>query len=231
MNIFARELALILAEHNKGLSSLFSIHSSDVTIHSSKVTRLKRSLKEPITALLNAEELAMLQERIPLTDEEMRRLRAALLAETVHRVLAGRMSVDDAADVGDFLFQMLLHTDSTQMQDLRDRLLEETRGTYETLRGIIDEAPSPPSNPTEAYISTLLEPVAETYHQGVLWLELAHATPDHLAEQGYVAHARALLAAAHDLALHPPSQALNTAQQSEWLALIKAALEDCALLG
>src|SRR5436305_15101798 len=108
MNIFARELALILAAHGKELSSLFSIHSSDVTIHPSTVTRLKRSLKEPITVLLNAEQLSMLEEQLSLTDQEMRRLRAALLAETVHRVLAGRMAISGAEELANVLYHMLL---------------------------------------------------------------------------------------------------------------------------
>jgi len=231
MNIFARELALILAAHDKELSSLFSLHSPDVAIHPSTVTRLKRSLKEPITVLLNADQLSMLKERLALTDEEMRRLRAALLAETVHRVLAGRMAVGTAAELADILFQMLLNTDSTQMQDLRDRLLEETRGMRDRLRGVLDEMTSPPFRANEESISALLEPAAETYYQGLLWLELARTAPDYLAQRGYSAHARVLLAAAHDLALHAPSQALNTPQQSEWLILIEAALEDADLLG
>ncbi len=231
MNIFARELALVLAAHGKELSSLFSIHSPDIAIHPSTVTRLKRSLLEPITVLLNAEQLSMLQEQLSLTDEEMRRLRAALLSETVHRVLAGRMAVDAAAELAEVLFQMLLNTNSDQMQDLRDRLLEETRGMRDMLRGVLDEVSSPPLNANEESISALLEPAAETYHQGLLWLELARTAPDHLAQRGYSAHAGALLTAAHDLALHAPSQALNTPQQSEWLTLIEAALEDVDLLG
>src|SRR5205085_6784701 len=100
---------------------------------------------------------SMLEEQLSLTDQEMRRLRAALLAETVHRVLAGRMAISGAEELANVLYHMLLDTDSSQMQDLRDRLLEETRGMHDMLRGILDEVASTPADENEESISALLE--------------------------------------------------------------------------
>ncbi len=235
MNIFVRELILILATHKKKLSSLYSIHSANVAIPQEKVRRLQLTLEGPLQAssfTLNGEEIAMLQEQIPLTDEEVQRLRAALLAEGVRRLLTqpGRVNIDIAEELANMAFQMLLSSDGNQMQNLRDQLLEQVRGAQETLRGVIEkEAVS--SYQGDEQVSTLLEPAAEAYYQGVLWLELARARPDWLTRRGYAAHAKALLDAAHDLACYTPSQALHTPEQTTWLTLIETALEDVYLLG
>ncbi len=230
MNIFAHELDLILTAHKKTLSSLYSIRSPDVAIPPSTVDRLKETLQGQRSATLNAEQLLMLQERLSLTDEEMRRLRAALLAEAVRRLLADRLdSIDTADDLANKFFQMLLDTDSNQMQVWRDRLLEEVRGPQQT-RGIIENEEETSAQKQER-VSTLLEPAAEAYHQGMLWLEMARATSNWLARRGYVAHAKALLDIARNLARRAPSQALNTPEQATWLTLIETALEDADMLG
>lgn len=87
MNIFARELVLILDGHGKQLSNLYGLRLPDpyrpgqtIQIAPNKVTRLIRSLTEDITATLNAEELDALKGWAGLSDEEMRRLRAAAKA-------------------------------------------------------------------------------------------------------------------------------------------------------
>lgn len=235
MNIFVRELILILAAHEKKLSSLYSFHSSNIAIHQEKVRRLQRTLEGPLkesSFTLNGEEIAMLQEQVPLTDEEVRRLRAALLAESVRRLLTqpGRVSIDTAEELANIAFQMLLSTEGEQMQNLRDQLLEQVRSMQEALRDVIEEE-AISSDVGEEQVSTLLEPAAEAYYQGVLWLELARARPDWLSRRGYAAHAKALLEAARDLARYAPSRALNTPEQATWLTLIEAALEDVSLLG
>lgn len=229
MNIFAHELDVILISHKKTLSSLYTIRSPDVAIPPSTVDRLKETLQGQRSATLNVEQLAMLQERLSLTDEEMRRLRAALLAEGVRRLLADRLaSIDAADDLASKFFQMLLVADGDQMQTKRDRLLEEVRGPQLT-RGIIESEEE--TSQKQEQVSALLEPTAEAYHQGMLWLEMARATSNWLARRGYVAHAKALLETARNLARRAPSQALNTPEQASWLALIEAALEYADTLG
>jgi len=171
MNIFVRELIRILDVHKKKLSSLYTIHSSDVAIPPEKVRRLRHTLEGPLknsSFTLNGEEIEMLQERIPLTDEEVHRLRAALLAEGVRRLLTqpGRVSMDIAEELANVAFDMLIATDSGHMQNLRDRLLEQMRGMQETLRGVIEEEDTSAYLPNEQ-ISTLLEPAVEAYDQGV----------------------------------------------------------------
>jgi hypothetical protein len=83
MNIFAKELVAALGAHGKEVSSLFSLKVTDRygverRLLPSKVTRLKRSLSEDLTATLNPDELDALQEWAELTAGEVARLRAAL---------------------------------------------------------------------------------------------------------------------------------------------------------
>jgi hypothetical protein len=98
MNIFACEVANLLAAHGKVLGSLYTLHSTTYQLPPNKVTRLKRSLEEDITATLNAEELELVGEWLELDPEgeEIRRLRAALVAESVRHLLGGRMNRDQA---------------------------------------------------------------------------------------------------------------------------------------
>src|SRR5260370_42575512 len=117
MNIFAQELAMTLKRHKKTLSSLYSIHSPDVAIPPSTVDRLKETLQGSSSAILNAEQLAMLQDQLSLTHEEVRRLHAALLAEAVRRLLVDRLdSIETAADLADRCFQMVVASNGGQRE-------------------------------------------------------------------------------------------------------------------
>src|SRR5579863_6066245 len=116
-NIFARELQAILNAHNKNLSSLFGLRVPDPRaptdpgkrIGPSKVTQLKDSLLDGSTATLNEHELQALQDWVPLDKEgkQLRCLRAALVAEGVRYLLAGRMRAEEAYEVSDLIFQIL----------------------------------------------------------------------------------------------------------------------------
>jgi hypothetical protein len=93
---------------------------------------LKRSLEEDISATLSPEELETLQVWVPLDSEgsEMRRLRAALLAESVRYLLAGRIEAATASSIADVVFEMLLSDSREGLRDyqgLRDYLLDSVR--------------------------------------------------------------------------------------------------------
>lgn len=81
-----------------------------------KVTRLRRSLFEDITATLNGEGLDILQKWVPLDADgvELRRLHAALVAEAVRHLLGGRMNRDEALQLGDITLQLLLDQPSEE---------------------------------------------------------------------------------------------------------------------
>jgi hypothetical protein len=237
MNIFARELAKVLANHGFELNRLYSIKSRDISIPPSKVQRLIRSLKEAITVTLNSNELEMLQQEVPFDEdgEEMRRLRAALLAETVQRLLAGRMATNDAAfQIAEMTLQFLLCKDNEDIQRVRDRVLEEVRGGFfvPNLEREVKREVSLSSNTgdRDQLIESAMDAATESYELGTLWLEVACDTADRGLRQGYLAQALALLNRARDLAINAASITHNTPQQYELLRLIDITQRQCKLL-
>lgn len=241
MNIFARELVIILGDHEKELSNLFGLRNEYFHMLPSKVTRLKRSLSEDITATLSSDELELLQAWVPLdeTGQEMRHLRAALVAETVHRLLAGRMDGTNAQHVGELVLALLLATNGDESQQLSETILQNVRGSlappsmaHGAVRGVTDGRLLPEDesrdNTTER-IQRALDPAAEAYALGTLWLEIARDT-EHRSEQlGYLALARTLLDRARTLAQGVPSFAEGP-PVDELLAAISVAKNDLDLL-
>lgn len=237
MNIFARELARLLARNGKILGSLYGLHSPTYQLLPNKVTRLRRSLHEDITATLNAEELELVANwmKWKLDGEEMRRLRAALVAESVRHMLGGRINQSYALKLGEITLELMLGQEPDEFLTLRDELLEGVRGGIilgrgepGALRGMADEE-SPQTEPDDAPLAPALESAVKTYEQGALWLEVARATSDPDARLGYLAQASALLTQAREMATNVPALAQDTRQQ-EWLAIIEAALTEAASL-
>lgn len=232
MNIFARELAEVLADNGKRLGSLYGLHSDTYRIMPNKVRRLQRSLTQDITATLNAEELELLAEWLGLDSdgEEIRRLRAALVAESVRYLLSGRMDRDQALSLGEITFQLLLGQESEEFLSLRDRLLEGVRGGFpleqdggDALWSVTNENYKL-DNSWNDQVEQALEPAVETYEQGALWLEVARDTKDREMQLGYVAQAQTLLDRARDLAIHSPAITQDAAEQRVWLSIIETSL-------
>jgi integrase len=115
-NIFARELEDVLRAHKMRIGQL---DDCDVALHREKVRRLQRSLtsyKHLIT--LNPDELDRVIVFLGLSEEEQRRLQAALLATGVERALMDRIEPQQA-----------LHLASDLLPFLLDMLREEDRKT------------------------------------------------------------------------------------------------------
>jgi hypothetical protein len=220
MNIFARELALLMRDQG-GLGHLYA---AEFDLPPNKVTRLRRSLTEDITALLNAEQLEHVATVLGLSAPQRERLNAALLAETIHRLLAGRTDRDDAQLVADLVFDLLTTQQTSELDALRQRILSQTR---DALRGI-DTAPEPVPVTGER-IAAAFEHAAELTDRALLVLALAAHEDDERA--GYVAQARALLGQARRLAQYPPTFAMNTDEQRQILAGIADAEREADRLG
>ncbi len=244
MNIFARELVRILGSHGKELGSLFSLRVRDSytgvarQIVPGKITRLKRSLTENITATLNAGELDALQAFVPLDREgkELRRLHAALVAEAVRSLLSGRIEVKQANDLGDIVLALMTEEDGAKLAALRDALLKPTGGVRGLdmqdpliLRGSRDSG-EPVSGSAEERIEQALDDGAEAYSQGALWLEVARGARDETARLGYAAQAANLFRQARDLIRDAPTAAQGTPQQRDWLAASESALAEAERL-
>lgn len=244
MNIFAKELATILDSHGKTLSSLYGLRIRDsydgatfYQIRPHKVTRLLKSLTKDMTATLNADELEALQEWVPLdlAGQEMRRLRAALVAEGVRHLLAGRMSTDQASELGSHTLAMLL--DEADRYDVVDRVrgLENTAFSdrYDIPRAATSIVSYPELTPIDDVAETIepaLEPAIEAYEQGDLWLEIARRTLDPNTRLGLAGMSMSLLTHARDLLARTSGNAPDTSQRGEWLMIIETALREASVL-
>lgn len=235
MNIFARELNRLLVQEGKDLGSLYALHSPNYQLLPNKVTRLRQSLKKDITATLNVEEIEFVADRLGWKPDgdEIRRLRAALVAESVRRLLGGRTDKDNAQKVGELTLALMLRKEP---DPLRDEVMDGVRGGFpweesesSAARGMPDEEENQQDNDAPP-VEQALEPAVSAYEQGALWLEVAKETTDRGARLGHLAQARTLLAHAKDLATNAPSIAPDSAIRQEWLTIIDSALAEANTL-
>jgi hypothetical protein len=92
-NLFAHELEEILAAHGQNLSQM----DPRLGIPREKARRLLQSLRTPKSfPVLGPEELECLELELPLSGVEWTRLRAALLATAIERMLMDRLGQDKA---------------------------------------------------------------------------------------------------------------------------------------
>jgi len=105
-NIFARELEDVLRAHKLRLGNL---DDNGIVLYREKVRRLQQSLKRPTQfPTLNPEEMDRLFATIPLTAAEQTRLRAALLATAIERILMDRIDPYAALMGGNDAFAIIL---------------------------------------------------------------------------------------------------------------------------
>jgi uncharacterized small protein (DUF1192 family) len=103
-NLFARELEDILATHHFSIGQL----DDQVGIHREKVRRLKQSLLTPKSfPVLNTEEMEVVSKKLQLSDSEIMRLRAAVLATSIERMLMDRINRDDALVAAEQMFPLI----------------------------------------------------------------------------------------------------------------------------
>ncbi len=111
-NIFARELEDVLHRRNLRITQL---DDRGVVSHREKVRRLQQSLTSPKhLTTLNPTEMDRLVEKMQLTDEEHKRLLAALLATAVEMTLMDRVAADVALMAADNVFAILFKAMMTQ---------------------------------------------------------------------------------------------------------------------
>ena len=107
-NIFVRELEAILRAHGLKLGHL----TTRAEIHPEIVNRLKRSLKcsqaSPRFHLINPSDLEKVITTFQLTSNEQLRLRAAILATAVEKMLIDRIGPVNAFAAAEEVFPILL---------------------------------------------------------------------------------------------------------------------------
>ncbi len=114
-NLFARELEDILNARGLSMSQL-----EQAGIHHEKVRRMIQSLQVPkIFPIFTAEELALIEYRFRLDDEDMLHLQAALLATSIQKTLVHRMNQDDALSAAEQILPLIIQGLLEQGQNSR----------------------------------------------------------------------------------------------------------------
>ncbi len=160
-NIFARELAAVLELHGARIGQL-NDHPK-ICLHPMMVSRLLKSLSTPKPlVLLNPEDLDLVIKEYGLTSDQQYRLKVAVLATAVERVLMDRVDPDTALMAANEVFHILeesLKTSSIAFRGGKNPFLT-----------------APPSTPA----ANGMEAALELYDQAVQDLYLAQQTPPDL---------------------------------------------------
>ncbi len=122
INIFARELAYVLDQHQARIGQLND--NPRIQLHPAVVSRLQHSLKKskPLVTL-NPEVLELVILEYHMTDAEQARLKAAVLATAVERMLMDRIDEQTALMAANEVFHMLhaaLDTNKDLARNLKD---------------------------------------------------------------------------------------------------------------
>lgn len=213
MNIFARELQHVLKHRGQSLNRLYSIAPF---INKHQVQRLILSQTQDISAVLSQDNLENLLTLIGASEEEVRRLRAAILGEAVRRLLLDRLASAEALEVGQLVFQLLFDAHASQLTPWRRRIQELTRPAEEDSRQ--GEVLCPESS--EQQIAQALEPAISYYEQGISWLDIAVTMPTDILKKAYAALAASLLSSAYELVAYPAEIADGSVLQQELLPAI-----------
>jgi hypothetical protein len=221
MAIFAKQLQYVLKQHGKDFGQLYNIRveadgydGRPVSAEKIKHLRLavQGSYKKSVT--LNPAELAAIQEAFSFSPEEIRRLRAALAAESIRRFLLDRIDLDKAIVVGEALFQLLFDADDSAFIALRRRMISNIRDDEP------DSGVAAVEQDSAQSISENLEQAIEIYEDALLWFDTAHITQSHPLRLGYLAMVTSLLTTASDLLNYIPCSAYDAAQQAEWRQIV-----------
>ena len=156
-NIFARELEDIMAIRQLRLTHL----DDRAFIHREKVRRLTRSLLTPKSfPILNTDEMERIIRAFDLNENEILRLRAALLATAIEQMLMDRIQQDDALAATEQIFPTLLIT----MQQHRSASTAISAIRHDVAEEDLDE---------EAIIDLALESALEAYDRAAMALHLS----------------------------------------------------------
>jgi len=173
-SLFARELEDILAVRELRLGQLDDRKDSRGAplVHHEKVRRLKRSLSTTkTTSMLSPEDLERVAKALQFTDEERKRLYAALLATSIENMLFGRIPQDEALRVAEYLFPLLQEAIDKSGDD---GALSPVRGGAST---VVDEDDA---DATE--LDTRFEKALNALDQGMLALHLARSADRYQAQ-------------------------------------------------
>ncbi|HEX8731460.1 MAG TPA: hypothetical protein VF725_05310 [Ktedonobacterales bacterium] len=223
MCIFARQLSAVLAQRGKELGSLYAIHWADNRkIHPNQILRLKQVADGDcsISVALNPDELNAVIQAFKLDNDEVRRLHAALAAESFYRFFIDRaidqVGGDQMLELAEQFFHVMLSGDAREFGDWKEVIFED-------IRPISDEEAEPLLD-REAQIAHDMESAIELYEEAQLWLVTARSSKSASRRIAYTQLALALLGEAQELLRYPTGIVANTPECAEWLDMISTAI-------
>jgi hypothetical protein len=223
MCIFAKQLQYVLNSHQMNFGKLHNIsvqHNAydEKRVSPMQIKRLQRATHDcNISATLSPQELEAVQKALSFTEEEIRRLRAALAAESVLRFLSDRIEQVKAIQVSEIFFHLLFDADDSAFVASRNRMLTDIRGD----EGNLTQTPTAEQNTPHD-----LEQIFEAYEHAVLWLNTARITQNTILRQGYLAMIASLLTQTQAVLDYPPASIYGTPQLAEWRQMVIQALTE-----
>lgn len=221
MCIFARSLRDVLHAKDKRIGSLYTVLVDERPIPPVQIIRLQRAAGGDCTlsVTLNPAQLEAVRDKFKLDTEDMRQLKTALLAESQFRLLLDRIPSDNAVRIAEGIFRLLLDADADT--------LNAYGLDFDTVRGDPDEYVLEDLPPTlsalEHQVHAALEPVAQAYEEGELWLDCARTANHPGRVRAYAELATSLLAHAARLLASTTVPGELSALPEQWRRLIEQA--------
>lgn len=171
-NLFARELEDILTARGFRLGQL----DDRAGIHREKVRRLSQSLLRPKSfPVLNADEMASVATEFGLSEQEILRLRAAVLASSIEKTLMDRIDQENALLGAEQLFPLIVRA--------VEELISAPGGLGSLKAGGMDLV-------QESDVDLALELALETIDKATIDLQLSYHVKSHAERIGRVRQAR-----------------------------------------
>jgi len=219
MCIFAKQLQYILQQKKKTFWHLRNISVEYPTtikdISSEQLRRLHEAASGNcnISVALNSHELEAVQEAFQFSQEDIRRMRAALVAESILRFLLNRIEAPKAVQISETFFHLFFDANDSEFITLRSRMIKDIRADERTPEQIVADASGQSS----------LEAAIEAYEHALLWLDTARVEPNPILRRGYLAMVSSLLTSAHEQLTEIPDP---TAQIADWQVAVVQAMTD-----
>lgn len=225
-NIFAEELQAIMEAHGRTLGGMFGMSLSQERMHPQKVTLIIHSLEDDSTAVLSAWEIDILKSRLPLAEDEYRRLKVAIFAETIRFMVWSRAKNEaehqgiivvaatrqTAYRLGRLTFEILAGLQGANAAQAIQEMVDKLRGIMEEEETTSSLHPQESESSDDAHLPSILRLAADRYGQGSLWLEMSRDLSDQAQRRAGVAHAREFFSRAHSL-MDDMDEAVQSTQQ------------------
>lgn len=217
MSIYARTLAETLHDKGKTLGSLYTVRVGERPIPAIQIMRLQRAVTggHAISVTLNPEQMDAVSAKFQLTPDDLHRLKVAIMAESQFRMLADRIAPDDAYQLADALYQLLLDADEGVLS-MYGLNIELVRADEDLQPGDYPQE----LTPEDQRVVDAMDAALDLYDEAILWIERACSTLNHVRRAAYAALAHSLLDEATTSVQDAQFPATHLRLRDEWLPLL-----------